>query len=208
MTRPVLVGPVRFTNSAEPSLAPSLGWNTSNYLVAWIEDAGAGGALWARRLTDAGAVMGAGHRLDAAGRAHAPAVIWTPMNWAVAWTDERRGAGTRDVRLAVVDTFAARIGAEEVLSSDTALASGTPALGWDGFGIGVVWSDERLGTDASEIWFAHAGPDAVPDAAGEVRLTSSPGVSREPALAGTGTGYAMAWVDGRDATASGAHLSS
>jgi cysteine-rich repeat protein len=203
MTRPVLVGPVRFTNSAEPSLAPSLGWNTSNYLVAWIEDAGAGGALWARRLTAAGVVMGAGHRLDAAGRAHAPAVLWTPMNWAVAWTDERRGVGTRDVRLAAVDTAAVRIGAEEVLSTETAVAAGTPALAWSGLGIGVVWSDERLGTDASEIWFARAGGDAVPDPAGEVRLTNATGVSREPALAWAATAYALAWVDGRDATASG-----
>jgi len=61
-----------------------------------------------------------------------------------------------------VDTAAVRLGAEELLSSDTALAAGTPALAWDGLGIGVAWSDERLGTDASEIWYAHASSLAFP----------------------------------------------
>ncbi|MBI5489406.1 MAG: hypothetical protein HY905_18885 [Deltaproteobacteria bacterium] len=202
-TRAVLAGPLRFTDSGLPGVEPALAWNTSNYLVAWIEDAGGGGGLWARRVTAAGAAMGGAHRVDAAGRARSPDAIWSPTAWAVAWLDERRGGGTIDVRVAVLDTAAVRIGAEQVLTTAAARAAGRPALVWDGFGLGVAWSDERLGADASEIWFARAGADAVPDPAGEVRVTDAAGVSREPRLAWTGAAYALVWIDGQDAAASG-----
>jgi cysteine-rich repeat protein len=195
-------GMLRFTTSAEPSLEPSLAWNTANYLLAWIETAGTNGALWARGVTADGAFRGSAHRIDTAGSAHGPALAWTPSAWALAWRDTRRGDGTVDVRLALLDTAGVLFGDERLLTGADARAAGTPALVWDGLGIGVAWSDERLGDGTlSEIWFRRAAADATPEGDGEVRVTEAPGPSREPALAWTGASYALAWIDGRDAAA-------
>lgn len=195
--------PLRFTETAGASVEPVLAWNTSNFLLAWVEDLGSGGALWARRLTPDGAPMGAERRVDLAGRAHRPALLWTPLAWAAAWTDERRGSGAADVRLALLDTAAVRIGSEQLLTGSAARVVGGPVIAWDGLGLAVVWSDERAGGGNSELWFRHASADGTPDAAGERRITDAAGVSRDPAMVWTGSALLLAWVDGRDAGAEG-----
>lgn len=200
--RPASV-PLRFTETAGASVEPSLAWNTSNFLLAWVEDLGSGGALWARRLTSAGAPLGAERRVDLAGRAHRPALLWTPLAWAVAWTDERRGSDAADVRLALLDTAAVRIGGEQVLAGSAARAVGGPAVAWDGLGLAVVWADARAGEGNTDLWFRHAAADGTPEGPGELRLTDAAGVSRDPALLWTGSALLLAWVDGRDAAAEG-----
>ena len=57
-------------------------------------------------------------------------------------------------------------------------------MGWDGSGLGVVWSDERLGSDLSGSG-SRAPADAVPDRRARC-ADRRPGVSREPRLAWTG----------------------
>jgi cysteine-rich repeat protein len=202
MSRPAST-PLRLTETAGASVEPSLAWNSSNFLLAWVEDLGSGGALWARGLTEAGAPRGAERRVDLAGRAHLPVALWTPAAWAVVWTDERRGAATADVRLALLDTAAVRIGGEQLVTSAAARVAGGPAAVWDGLGLAVAWADDRAGGGNSELWFRRTAADGTPDAAGELRITDAAGVSREPALAWTGTAFLLAWVDGRDAVASG-----
>ncbi|MBN1770670.1 MAG: hypothetical protein JXB32_05370 [Deltaproteobacteria bacterium] len=202
MERPASV-PLRFTETAGASLEPSLAWNTANFLLAWVEDLGAGGALWARRLTAAGTPLGAERRVDLAGRAHRPALLWTPLAWAAAWTDERRGSTTADVRLAMLDTAAVRIGGEQLLTTSAAQVVGGPTAAWDGLGLTVVWADARAGGGNSELWLRRAASDGTPDAAGERRITDAPGASRDPALVSTGSTLLLAWVDGREAVAEG-----
>jgi hypothetical protein len=187
-------GPVRLADSSSFCVHPAIGWNTANYLVAWIEQAGEVGALWARRVRSDGLLMGDAHRVDTAGRAGRPAVLWTPTSWIAAWTDRRRTGGA-DAYLTLVDTAAVPFGPERILSDGDADVRGRPAIAWTGLGTAAVWADARLGDDLTELWFRSVAADGVP-LADPVRMTDTPGRSDEPAVAWTGSSLAVFWVEG------------
>ena len=110
---------------------------------------------------------------------------------ALTWFDERDG--NREVYLAVVSRQALMSGlseAQQVRVTDTPDESIGAYLAWNGYRLGLAWSDEVGGQH--EIFFA------LYDSSGHSlgtprRLTANPTASLIPAIARSGDGFALVW---------------
>src|SRR5262245_4876806 len=80
-------------------------------------------------------------------------------------------------------------------ASDPAANAAALSLASDGCEIAVAWADARDGE--TEIYFARVGGDGAKLGA-DVRVTNSAGTSQAPSLVWNGSGFGLAWSDGRD----------
>jgi len=121
-----------------------------------------------------------------------PSLVWTGSGYGVAWQDNRDG--NNEIYFARIDAAGNKIGAD-VRVTNAAADSSAPFLVWTGSEYGVAWQDDRDG--AYEIYFARLDPTGN-KLGTDVRLTSHGALGMYPSLAWTGSGYGVAWEDGRN----------
>jgi hypothetical protein len=88
------------------------------------------------------------------------------------------------------------VGGDRLLSSAGGIGAGSrPRTAWNGAGFATAWSDARGGRDAVFVAFADASGTPL---GGEIPVSASVGLAKDPAIAWTGSGYGVAWADSRD----------
>ncbi|MEW5741839.1 MAG: Ig-like domain-containing protein [Myxococcota bacterium] len=184
--------------------SPDVAWDGANFLVVWEEgDTSSDSDIFAARVSPAGVVLDATPLTvsQAAGAQLGPAVGFDGMQWLVVWTDRRAGATEGDI-------YGARVsGAGAVLdSTGVAISAATggqfwPDVAFDGANSLVVWTDQRAGVGAEDLFGARVTTaGAVLDATGLPLVTAS-GVQQLPALARLGNGdLLLTWTDSRSGT--------
>ncbi len=190
----VPVGPdVQVTAVDDFTAYPSLAATGSGYLAAW-EDYRAGDAI---EIFDA-VLDATGSRTTAETRvtvslpaSRVPLASWNGREFGVLWEDSRHGP--RELYLGRIDRDGRKAG-DEVRLTDSASESAVPSMVWNGSEYAVAWYDDRNGN--GDIYFARF--DETGNRIGaEVRVTNDPASSVWPTLAWTGSGYGVAWEDGR-----------
>lgn len=128
-------------------------------------------------------------------------VAWTGARYAASfWGYE---AGKARVFFAAMERDGARREAQRAVTTTPSDAFGA-AVAWTGRVLGAVWQDRRDPSGGYEIYFNRLTPDGErlgPD----LRVTTAPGFSINPAIAWTGEEFILAWQDERDAVGSGGY---
>ena len=182
----------------------------NEYLVVWVDRRSDGTReldIYGRRVAADGSPLGADIRicgLGATTRDEGPAVVWnaTDNEYLVVWQD-RRNFDPRGI-----DIYGRLVGADGVPIGSDLRISGllsqnemSPALAWNATENEylVVWADTRNWlTRGNDIYGRRVGSDGArlgPD----FRITGNGGTGEEgrPAVVWNGTGYLVAWEDGR-----------
>jgi len=176
---------------------PSVGFDGTNYLVAWSDDRNGDHDIYAARVSEAGAL------LDTAALAistadsmqNYPAISFDGTNFLVAWEDER------DDRFC--DVYATRVTPDgEVLDrngfavSDAYNLQKAPVLAFDGTNWLVVWQDFRDATNYKIYGARVSQAGNVLDTAG-IPISTQDCYQYAPGIAFDGTNYLVAWMDHR-----------
>jgi hypothetical protein len=175
-------------NAGNPSLAST----GSGYGVAWNDGPGGLAEIFFSRLDENGAPLGEAVQVTYAGLAATePRLVWTGADFGLVWLDarDRDNINYQEVYFGRVDADGNRLG-EDIRVSTGGIDVDHPDLVWTGTEYGVVWTDDRGVYD--EIYLARF------DATGqlietEFPITSGGMHSVVPAVAWTGTHYALAW---------------
>jgi hypothetical protein len=185
---------IRFTSASGTSQAPALIFTGAELALAWQDSRNAGrDAPYFSRASAEGARIGDDARVPYVGNASEPAVAWSGTEHGVVFADDRTGAN--EIFFTRI-TAAGAIAGVEVQVTDAAGNSHAPSIAWSGTEYGVVWADDRDGN--GEIYFTRLGAGGA-EIGDDVRLTSSDAEQRDPAVAWTGTAWAVVWEDLRAA---------
>jgi hypothetical protein len=186
-------GDVRVTNATNSSQNPSLVWTGSEYGLAWHDGRDANWEVYFTRLDDQGVKIGGDVRLtNATNSSQNPSLAWAGTGYGVAWHDGRDA--NWEIYFARVDADGNKVG-DDVRITDALQSSQSPSLAWNGSEYLVAWSDGR---DANwEIYDARISA-AGAKVGSDVRITSKANSSQGPSLSWNGSGYGIAWYDGRD----------
>jgi len=143
-------------------------------------------------LTDAsGNPTGADTRLDSTtSRQKYPQAAFSGSEFGVVWQDDRNGGF--EIYFKRVSETMTPVGTATRVTSAAGM-SRVPAIAWSGSEYGIVWEDNRDAGD-KEIYFARVGADGA-KIGSDVRLTVLPGQGLEPAIAWSGSEYAVTWQD-------------
>jgi hypothetical protein len=184
---------IRVSNTADYSSHPALVWDGAAWNIVYADDSESNRELYLQRVSPHGALMGSAVRLtQATGNSDWPDVVWTGSELAVAWQDGRAGSSNDNIYFARFSPSGSRIGKEGVVTS----ASGhqrSPILKFNGTTFGLLWSDNRDGT---QVYFRGLDRDGG-FTTGEKALTRSPGKAAWADLAWSGADWATVWTDNR-----------
>lgn len=140
------------TSADADDKVPQVAWSGTEYLVVWEDwrmDPGRQTDIYGRRVSAAGAPIGANFRIcgpGASGWDWVPGVAWDDGrgHYLVVWQDERdygnRGADIYGRRLSAIG---ARLGGDFRISGTGATSEYSPAVAWGGAQHLVVWQDAR-----------------------------------------------------------------
>lgn len=183
---------------------PSVGFNGSNFLVAWQDDrniSSNGSDIIGSRISGTGRILDkAGLAISAtAGAQLNPAVASSGGNFLVVWEDNRSGTTHS------TDIYGARVTAAGVVS-DTAgipicVAIGTqnsPVVAGNSSAYLVAWQDDRNGNfDVFGTRVTQAGNVSTPDGSALVSDTSD---QTAPAVAASSNNFLVVWQDSRNSS--------
>src|SRR5687767_13867454 len=128
---------------------------------------------------------------------YAPAVAFDGTNYLVVWQEQRPGA-TRDLYAARVSEAGVVLDPLGIPISKAAGSQWAPAVAFDGSSFVVVWQDDRSAATRPDVYGARVSPAGVLLDPGGTPISSGPGGQLMPAVAGTGTGSFVVWMDGSD----------
>jgi hypothetical protein len=184
------------TAATQPALAAD---TQGRAIIAWADSRNGDFDVFARRLSPAGAPLGADFRVDqaAAGNmAISPAVgADSADRFIVAWAD-RRG-GNYDVYARRFDASGAALGADFRLDQAASGDADRPALAVDSADrVVVAWRDRRGGDD--DVYARRLDAAGAP-LGPEFRVDQGPAAANagEPAAAVIGGNFFIAWADDR-----------
>lgn len=130
---------------------------------------------------------------DTSATSYHPVLAWADGTYGVVWLES--GADGDAVYFTRVDGAGTKLGDDVQVSGPGAKAF-VPTLAWSGDGYGVAWADQRDGD--YDIYFRALDADGTP-MGDEVPITNTTTTAYSPSLVWTGTQFAMAWQDDRDA---------
>ncbi len=177
------------TAGSQPAHRPSIFATAAGYLVSWDT----GSSVYGLKLNPAGIPSGAPQEYGASSAPSMDAtLVMGEVGAAIVWTED--ATSDLDVMAVLVNSDATVSVAEQVLVAGPAGAS-SPDMVWTGSSYAVAWQDDRAESDA--VYLSWLGADGTP---GDLpsRVTGAAGDARQPALAWTGSGYGVAWVDDAD----------
>lgn len=181
--------------------SPAVAGNGDGYLVVWRDSRSTGiyGTLVER---DGRVVTTNGMAIStAANEQFLPAVASAGTNYMVVWQDYRKGSSS----VFHSDIYGARVNGAGVLldTNGLALCARTnsqyhPAVAGSGEQFLVVWEDYDV--EGNDVQGTRVGQDGVVlDPAG-ITVGRAYNAQASPVVAGTSTGYVVAWGDGRTST--------
>lgn len=89
------------------------------------------------------------------------------------------------------------VGDEQTISGSAGFSPGSwPRTAWNGNGFATVWAGRPSGGNDA-VFLALSDPSGA-RASGEIPVSSSPGIAKDPAIAFTGSAYGIVWADARD----------
>lgn len=178
-------------DSAEPVLA----WTGSYFCLAWANyetntqppyHIFLGRIVETITFTNKVTVAGTNNRC--------PSLVWNGNGFGLAWQDDRLGTNHIYFNRVSADRSTTIHSPAVQVDSSTGDAL-CPSLVWTGSQYGVAWHDSRHGD--AEIYFSRIN-DAGEKQGGDLRISSSEGLSWDPDLVWTGSEFGVAWGDGRN----------
>jgi len=179
---------------------PALGFDGTNFLVAWTDIRGSFPpelSIYGTRVTPEGTVLDpTGIAIaQASGVQMIPAVGFDGTNFLTVWEDFRDGGA---------DIYGARVAPDGTLLDGSGITigqapdrQGAPAMGFDGTNSLVVWQDRRNDPGAPDIYGARVtSGGAVLDSAGIV-IAQAARAQSNPALGFDGANFLVVWEDYR-----------
>ena len=195
-------GGVAISTASGDQTRPYIGFDGTQYMVAWTDDRTGQEDIYTSRVSTAGAVLDpSGLLASKAGNMQLnPAAAYDGTNYLVVWQDNRAGAS--------LDIWGARLSTAAKVLDPAGIAVSTasgdqidPAVAFDGTNFLVVWRDDRAGSGGSgaDIYGARISKaGAVLDASG-LAISTASGDQARPAVTHDGTNFLAAWQDGRTA---------
>jgi hypothetical protein len=171
---------------------PTVVWNGHGFAAAWLDEVVIHPGVFFALLSDAGVVTSGPTRVsDAAARGcEHPSLVYTGDGYRLAWSDDRDG-GNGEIYFARLTEAGEKVG-DDIRITDSVTESADPSLAWNGFELGLAWSDN------SDICFLRLNRDGGRISEDIVPVTDDPGWSVAPALVWADTVYGLAWSDARD----------
>jgi hypothetical protein len=183
---------LRLTQDDAGSGSPVLIWGGERYAVVWHDDRLPGDGIYWKEVRCCDDADGDGYSECAGDSNDADATVNPAVQEACDGKDN-----DSDGELDETCAFCAAItdpGPDIPVTSDPA-HSQQPSVAWTGSGVGIAWTDDRAGSE--DVYFARY--DAAGNQIGaDVRITDAAGIANHPSLAWTGSGFGLAWQDGRD----------
>jgi hypothetical protein len=141
---------VMITNNSYSDLDPALVWTGSEYGLAW--DGGLGRDIGRfARLDSSGTVLGSGTLVtDESDYADSESHVWTGSEYAFVWDDYRDG--NHEIYFGRKSALGEKTEGD-LRVTDNGADSFHPSLAWTGSEFGVVWSDGRVESSNSELFF-------------------------------------------------------
>jgi len=185
----------RLSTTVFNQLFPAVGFDGTNYLVAWEDYRSDTSDIYVSRVSSSGTV------LDPYGIAvsTAPFEQWFPAVASdgsaclVVWEDYR--SGSSDIFGSRVSSSGTSLDLEGIAISAAAGHQRTPAVAFDGANYLVVWVDERSG--GPDIYGTRIGVDGIVLDPDGIIISASPFGEQQPSLAFDGSNYLVVWSDER-----------
>jgi hypothetical protein len=180
---------------------PFLVWSGSEYGVTWIDTRDGNREIYFARLAPNGVKLGSDLRVTHTfADSYYPSMTWTGSEYALAWRDSQ--SGNYEIYLGRISAEGVKIGSETRISS-TAAESDYASIAWTGSNFAVSWQEAQDGNNEIYLALIAASGSTVDST---TRITNSPGSSRLPVLAWTGSPinpedpdlFALTWSDERD----------
>jgi hypothetical protein len=183
---------VQLTTTSGASSGPSLVWTGSEYGVSWIDkrDTVRGQTYFARLDVDATAIGSQLRVVDTGDACYETTAAWTGSEFGVTWLDWRNGRA--EVYLARIDAAGAQVGTD-IRVTDHDSTKHRPFLSWSGSAFAVAWEDSRSSIHP-EVFLALLDPVGTRTTS-DVRLSEHSQFSQTPALAFTGSAFAVVWSE-------------
>ena len=190
---------IRLFPSSRPQRSPKVGFNGTDYLVAWYHQGNATAYdIWATRVSQAGQVLDPrGIAVCTLTYSQFPgAITAVDTTFMLFWSDGRGNPQQfTDVYGGRITAGGAVLDPNGILVSSALWGQSGPRAATDGAGYLVVWTDERNGTGNRDIYGARVKPTGdVLDPAG-IPIDTRSGDQQYPAVAFDGTDFAVAWQD-------------
>lgn len=195
--------PVKLGAGDDIQLLPRLAWNGREYAATWLrfEVVTQMSAHFARIAPDGRRVGGEstlGQRFFAFG---APDLAFNGDGYGVAWNSFSPRDERSETMYAPVNVGG--VGARPVKLAQSEGTNGAVALAWNGATTGAVWEDNIAddATPSSALVFAAVNPNGSVSGARRP-ITDRKALALQPALAWSGSQYALAWsrIDGDGAS--------
>ncbi|HTW92002.1 MAG TPA: hypothetical protein VMH22_09870 [bacterium] len=189
------------SNTANGQFSPAIGFNGTNFLLAWQDERGSFPpelGIYGTRITPGGAVLDSTPLglCTASGQQVVPSVGLDSSNFLVVWQDLRNG-GTTDIYGTRVSPAGTVLDAGGIAVTRAANGQGVPAVAFDGTNALAVWQDERNVVGEPDIYGARVAPGGgVLDTSG-ILITEAAREERTPAVAFDNTNYLVVWDDRR-----------
>ena len=171
----------------------------ASFLVAWSDFRTGQSDVYATRVSTAGTVLnpsgisisgGAGTQVE-------PGVAFDGTNSLVVWRDPR--AGNYEIFGARVSQAGVVLDAAGKRITTSGFKQSNPAVAFDGTRYLVVWEDDRLDVNYSDIFGARVDTaGTVLDTSG-IQISTAPGIQDLPEVSGNGS-FFVAWRDQRSGT--------
>lgn len=182
-----------------PVVSPkSLAWTGTEFAVAWDgwqEAIADNFEIYFARISADGLRRGGDVRLSyTSGDSTDPALSWNGTEFGMVWNDYDFDTERCTLLFSRISADGTKMG-EDVRIVDGESYSYFPAITWTGTNYGIVWSDERSGSN--DIFFcalSDEGSLEIP----ETRVNDISGDCREPSIVWTGTEYGISYIVGDD----------
>ncbi|MCX6840825.1 MAG: hypothetical protein NTX53_00790, partial [candidate division WOR-3 bacterium] len=177
--------------------SPAVGFDGTNFLVAWTDERSGSSDIYGARVTPQGTVLDPSGCVisQAAYCQESPALGFDGANFLVVWQHGR--GGSADIYGARVTPQGTVLDPSGFVISQAASSQYGPALGFDGANFLVVWEDYRSGSGGSDIYGARVTPQGtVLDPSGFV-ISQAAYEQLSPALGFDGANFLVVWHDYR-----------
>ncbi len=188
---------VDVSNASGVQEAPSVGFDGTQYLVAWRDERdNTDGEIYAARVGTSGNVVDrSGFMVSTSPDGlSAPAMASDGTNSLLAWVDGESGA--LDLYGARVDAAGTVLDTSGLLLTINGNAQSFPAVATDGTNYLIVWEDRR-GEDV-DLYGVRVDAQGVVLDSEAIAISTADGHQARPAIAFDGTHYLVVWMDERD----------
>ncbi len=195
-----VASPTRVTATFGDSEMPAIEYTGSDLAIGWIDYRDGHWDVFIRIVHPDGSAASSELKVSDSPRSignKRPSLAWTGSEIIVAWREwgpSVSGPDTEKLMIGRISPDGSKVAPDAVVVEGFDYMT-TPAIGWTGSQISMVWSDMRLGR--SELYYMGIGPDALPIGS-DVQLMDEPGDSMDPVLSWTGSVFGLAWTDAGD----------